>query len=118
MTSRGAGATQIGDRRPNKRLKLPGGDRSKGSEVLRSEEHTSELQSLAYLVCRLLLEKKKNQRRKEVSKLLPREAPLHTRLTSLSIIEGGMKSEVHSLVGNHGPPAMHALVMVAVLRTD
>src|SRR2546425_2846001 len=27
----------------------------------RSEEHTSELQSLAYLVCRLLLEKKKNQ---------------------------------------------------------
>src|SRR2546425_4007910 len=28
----------------------------------RSEEHTSELQSLAYLVCRLLLEKKKNIR--------------------------------------------------------
>src|SRR5687767_15848812 len=28
-------------------------------EVPRSEEHTSELQSLAYLVCRLLLEKKK-----------------------------------------------------------
>src|SRR5687767_15774140 len=27
---------------------------------VRSEEHTSELQSLAYLVCRLLLEKKKN----------------------------------------------------------
>src|SRR5205823_7657736 len=27
-------------------------------DVLRSEEHTSELQSLAYLVCRLLLEKK------------------------------------------------------------
>src|SRR5687767_15352169 len=26
----------------------------------RSEEHTSELQSLAYLVCRLLLEKKKS----------------------------------------------------------
>src|SRR2546425_8847178 len=26
-------------------------------EVVRSEEHTSELQSLAYLVCRLLLEK-------------------------------------------------------------
>src|SRR2546425_8171044 len=28
----------------------------------RSEEHTSELQSLAYLVCRLLLEKKNNER--------------------------------------------------------
>src|SRR5687767_15679438 len=35
-------------------------------KVMRSEEHTSELQSLAYLVCRLLLEKKKihyNRRR-------------------------------------------------------
>src|SRR2546425_5041911 len=30
--------------------------------ALRSEEHTSELQSLAYLVCRLLLEKKKMKR--------------------------------------------------------
>src|SRR5205823_13514434 len=29
------------------------------SQPFRSEEHTSELQSLAYLVCRLLLEKKK-----------------------------------------------------------
>src|SRR2546425_7067414 len=32
----------------------------------RSEEHTSELQSLAYLVCRLLLEKKKNKKRQEI----------------------------------------------------
>src|SRR2546425_5297888 len=30
--------------------------------INRSEEHTSELQSLAYLVCRLLLEKKKKPR--------------------------------------------------------
>src|SRR2546425_3788942 len=29
--------------------------------IARSEEHTSELQSLAYLVCRLLLEKKKKK---------------------------------------------------------
>src|SRR2546425_3195233 len=29
-----------------------------GAKLSRSEEHTSELQSLAYLVCRLLLEKK------------------------------------------------------------
>src|SRR6266545_5797774 len=29
----------------------------------RSEEHTSELQSLAYLVCRLLLEKKKKKKK-------------------------------------------------------
>src|SRR2546425_7113983 len=33
----------------------------------RSEEHTSELQSLAYLVCRLLLEKKKNKRMSKYS---------------------------------------------------
>src|SRR5712672_3612424 len=31
----------------------------------RSEEHTSELQSLAYLVCRLLLEKKKQESKKK-----------------------------------------------------
>src|SRR3989441_2732953 len=33
----------------------------------RSEEHTSELQSLAYLVCRLLLEKKKKKREHKCS---------------------------------------------------
>src|SRR3712207_7637065 len=32
---------------------------SRGNLQLRSEEHTSELQSRQYLVCRLLLEKKK-----------------------------------------------------------
>src|SRR3712207_7267798 len=32
---------------------------ARGAEQLRSEEHTSELQSRQYLVCRLLLEKKK-----------------------------------------------------------
>src|SRR2546423_11793299 len=32
----------------------------------RSEEHTSELQSLAYLVCRLLLEKKKHTSRVKI----------------------------------------------------
>src|SRR5687767_15952486 len=32
-----------------------------GCPSARSEEHTSELQSLAYLVCRLLLEKKKKK---------------------------------------------------------
>src|SRR2546428_7346617 len=50
-------------------LNLPKGDGfvdyqtfSKGYEELRSEEHTSELQSRSDLVCRLLLEKKKRQR--------------------------------------------------------
>src|SRR3712207_7449960 len=35
------------------------GHRRPGERGLRSEEHTSELQSRQYLVCRLLLEKKK-----------------------------------------------------------
>src|SRR2546425_8898313 len=43
------------ERRPNHHRK---GFRAFAS---RSEEHTSELQSLAYLVCRLLLEKKKKK---------------------------------------------------------
>src|SRR5262245_63142717 len=33
----------------------------------RSEEHTSELQSLRHLVCRLLLEKKKNKNKKKLN---------------------------------------------------
>src|SRR3712207_8281137 len=34
----------------------------RGDHVVRSEEHTSELQSRQYLVCRLLLEKKKQRK--------------------------------------------------------
>src|SRR2546425_8017414 len=44
--------------------------RPRGARVdcafFRSEEHTSELQSLAYLVCRLLLEKKKKKQTTEI----------------------------------------------------
>src|SRR2546425_12886336 len=39
----------------------PGFRRPRRGHQMRSEEHTSELQSLAYLVCRLLLEKKKKK---------------------------------------------------------
>src|SRR5687767_15604927 len=35
---------------------------------MRSEEHTSELQSLAYLVCRLLLEKKKENQLQQAAR--------------------------------------------------
>src|SRR3712207_8093405 len=48
-----------------------GGDRVgrllPGLAPRRSEEHTSELQSRQYLVCRLLLEKKKNQTNEHVT---------------------------------------------------
>src|SRR2546425_3440915 len=46
----------------------------------RSEEHTSELQSLAYLVCRLLLEKKKKLRSRELDLTNPR-IPTTSRIT-------------------------------------
>src|SRR5687767_9463436 len=43
---------------------------------VRSEEHTSELQSLAYLVCRLLLEKKK-KRNEDILRYTMRALHLH-----------------------------------------
>src|SRR3989441_855690 len=43
------------------RAGLRGWGRARAGGGARSEEHTSELQSLAYLVCRLLLEKKKKK---------------------------------------------------------
>src|SRR2546425_3697670 len=54
------------------------------SGLERSEEHTSELQSLAYLVCRLLLEKKKKKKNTcdiivtSVNSLLRRQSVLKT----------------------------------------
>src|SRR2546425_8773932 len=46
-------------RRPDNRAGFLAYPSYRSSRPSRSEEHTSELQSLAYLVCRLLLEKKK-----------------------------------------------------------
>src|SRR3712207_7979363 len=50
-----AGAVLVGKTNTHEFAYGPTGDRS----YFRSEEHTSELQSRQYLVCRLLLEKKK-----------------------------------------------------------
>src|SRR2546425_1951753 len=57
----------VRDRAPHRRRRARAGrgrGRSPPQEpgARRSEEHTSELQSLAYLVCRLLLEKKKKKK--------------------------------------------------------
>src|SRR5258707_9379842 len=43
-------------------------DPAQRNYVMRSEEHTSELQSRQYLVCRLLLEKKKPERELSVNR--------------------------------------------------
>src|SRR5437763_12470836 len=45
------------------------------NKLKRSEEHTSELQSPMYLVCRLLLEKKKNQRNRRPTCSRPPRQP-------------------------------------------
>src|SRR5262245_65331975 len=42
-----------------------GGQAKPGAGRVRSEEHTSELQSLRHLVCRLLLEKKKTKKKQK-----------------------------------------------------
>src|SRR3712207_9258686 len=63
---RGRPPDRVGDRRPAEPRQLPRGRRPaparerRSAPAARSEEHTSELQSRQYLVCRLLLEKKKN----------------------------------------------------------
>src|SRR5256886_12058621 len=47
---------------PRRRRRVAGGrDHLRRTTITRSEEHTSELQSQSNLVCRLLLEKKKNE---------------------------------------------------------
>src|SRR3712207_8135559 len=51
-------AVDPGGRPPEQRVEQKGAQETGGAG--RSEEHTSELQSRQYLVCRLLLEKKKN----------------------------------------------------------
>src|SRR3712207_8568866 len=63
---RGPGRDGAGALRPRGRSIRPGGGRrryrpARRRRVARSEEHTSELQSRQYLVCRLLLEKKKQK---------------------------------------------------------
>src|SRR5437762_10734071 len=67
-------------------------------EVLRSEEHTSELQSPMYLVCRLLLEKK-NTRYEVLHKVWPADHRVEV-LTNRAP-DDEVRSEVVQIVGAH-----------------
>src|SRR5262245_64495212 len=61
---------------------------SRSGRRSRSEEHTSELQSLRHLVCRLLLEKKKNHRKASITqnkKIYKRRTPSIYHTTRLRI---------------------------------
>src|SRR3712207_7109120 len=55
-----SGPTLLRASRQSPRARSPARRQTSGSRPQRSEEHTSELQSRQYLVCRLLLEKKTN----------------------------------------------------------
>src|SRR2546425_2089934 len=61
-----AASSDIPSRRPISSGLVPPISLRQATTASRSEEHTSELQSLAYLVCRLLLEKKKKKKRMQL----------------------------------------------------
>src|SRR5436309_11769987 len=56
-------------------------DALKKDYELRSEEHTSELQSRENLVCRLLLEKKKKKKKKNINKIITKNKQKSTNTT-------------------------------------
>src|SRR5205823_5428560 len=75
---------------------------------MRSEEHTSELQSLAYLVCRLLLEKKKEEQSMVDHALEPADPIiLHAHYTSSPM----PRSPVHNyyFINAPSPPEISTL---------
>src|SRR5687767_15546782 len=80
----------------------PGRRRLRGErpafEPVRSEEHTSELQSLAYLVCRLLLEKKKTNHLTSDTHYNTLANPAHLR--------SGDTATLHTSIGGVGPSAL------------
>src|SRR5947209_14545657 len=76
--------------------------------LLRSEEHTSELQSRQYLVCRLLLEKKKKSGPKAHRRCFE---PTHKRLRLSSThqarhtLSPGQLTRAGNMHGSHTPAA-------------
>src|ERR1039458_5136463 len=73
----------------------------------RSEEHTSELQSLRHLVCRLLLEKKKNVKATEFRVVSP---DIHTAFLFTGFQRGGEFAHID----NYGFPVsvVHSLIFL------
>ena len=54
---------------------------------MRSEEHTSELQSLTNLVCRLLLEKKKEKKKKKIKKKKKTKKNKKSQFNKVSVVD-------------------------------
>src|SRR5687767_15735582 len=68
-------STDFGREQPLIRLRHLLASRGEKALEARSEEHTSELQSLAYLVCRLLLEKKKKKTNNKINNRIIKYSP-------------------------------------------
>src|SRR3712207_7354647 len=63
LAGRDLAAEVAGELQREREVEQPLDRRAEPAGALRSEEHTSELQSRQYLVCRLLLEKKKKKKK-------------------------------------------------------
>src|SRR5437763_5623157 len=86
------------------------------ARIVRSEEHTSELQSPMYLVCRLLLEKKKTHRPVPVADLraadrgaAPSRPPYHHRNEVRPALSGGAGNVPHAIRACHRIPGSDLL---------
>src|SRR5687767_15475797 len=80
------------------------------SPAIRSEEHTSELQSLAYLVCRLLLEKKKQMMRTlTMLPTLVRSCPLQHPSSYSLATNYGLHAPILTILAPIEPHPDHAL---------
>src|SRR2546430_6995089 len=79
-------------------MTVTGGRFPGGRYRMRSEEHTSELQSQSNLVCRLLLEKKKKQRTKRIVPLNSRHDGflLTTSKSIVSAMKEGEKGDIRN----------------------
>src|SRR2546430_6773339 len=82
---------------------------------LRSEEHTSELQSQSNLVCRLLLEKKQKKHTTELVVLLQEALPVGRPEAGVARVDVGLELiDVRSIVrcGDRWPELLHNLPAV------
>src|SRR2546422_6046983 len=77
-------ALLTGFRAESRSPSVPAVQFSRQARDLRSEEHTSELQSRLHLVCRLLLEKKKNKRRIMLQRMLKQNTLMRDKTTAAS----------------------------------
>src|SRR5437870_8831142 len=75
---------------------------------MRSEEHTSELQSRGHLVCRLLLEKKKKHKQRQQ---LIKKIPLQTYTTPT------LQPNIYTFTPNYNKPLTNTRIIISTIHT-